>query len=104
MARLRDSWRFSLSAFANPGNPFRLLHPETVSHLRAMFSLAVTPVPPVTPGIGKLAFENEKGRRADPLGAEAASAHAIRGQAYRKLSAMSIVLSTPARARRVETH
>jgi hypothetical protein len=30
MARLRDSWRLSLSAFPNAGNPSRLHQPETV--------------------------------------------------------------------------
>ena len=31
MARLRDLWRLSLSAFPNAGNPTRLHQPETVS-------------------------------------------------------------------------
>src|SRR4051812_33505892 len=34
MVRLRDSWRFSLSAFPIPENPCRLHQPEFVSLLR----------------------------------------------------------------------
>src|ERR671933_2357983 len=49
MARLRDSWRPSLSAFPNPGNPSRLLHPETVSYaLRLIGSCAGSGVLPLT--------------------------------------------------------